>query len=112
MNPHDAFTALCNSLRREGGKHSGNTKVIAIAFDGDMSVTFESFPDQEYADVAWSDMLRIVVNRYLDVWQGETFDRERALTSFNDDVAEIIDQYREEYGMAEEVTAAIEKAGK
>ena len=102
MNPHDAFTALCDSLRREGGKHSGNTKVIAIAFDGDMSITFESFPKPEYADVAWSEMLRIVANRHLDVWAGDDYDRERALTSFNDDIAGIIDDYREEHNMDEE----------
>ena len=102
MNPHDAFTALCDSLRREGGKHSGNTKVIAIAFDGSMSVTLESFPDRSNADVAWSEMLQIVANRHLDAWAGDDYDRERALASFNDDVAGIIDAYREEHNMAEE----------
>ena len=102
MTPHDAFTALCDSLRREGGKHSGDTKIIAIAFDGDMSITFESIPQQAFADVAWGDMLRIVANRYLDVRAGDDYDRERALAIFNDAIAGIIDDYREEHNMDEE----------
>jgi hypothetical protein len=103
--PNEHFTALCDSLRKEGGKHSGDTKIIAIAFDGDMSVTFESIPDREYADVAWSDFLRIAVRRYLDNWEGESFDRERALASLQGDMDEILDEYREDHGMNEEDAA-------
>lgn len=100
-NPHDHFTAFCNSLRKEGGKHSGKTKVVAIAYDGDMSVTMESMGDTRQ-DLAWRDMLRIVVNRYLDAWAGDDFDRERALSSLEDDLARIVTDYRKEYNMDEE----------
>lgn len=100
-SPHDHFTALCNSLRREGGKHSGKTNVVTISFDGDMSITLESMDGKTDADraVAWRDMLRIVVNRYLDVWAGDEFDWERAIASLEDDIAQFIAEYREENGM-------------
>lgn len=100
--PNEHFTALCDSLRKEGGKHSGDTKIVAIAYDGDMSITLESIPDREYADVAWRDFLRIAVRRYLDNWEGENYDRERALSNLQSDMDEIVEEYREEHGMDED----------
>lgn len=106
-DPNEAFSLLCNSLRREGGKHSGKTSVIAIAYDGDMSIVMESMAGKTEADrdLSWHDTLRIVVNRYLDVWAGDDFDRERAITSLEDDIASFIAEYREENGMEGECEA-------
>lgn len=99
-NSHDHFTALCSTLRKEGGAHSGKTNVVAIAVDGDMSVTLESLAAGNVClDIAWRNILRVAVRRYLNAWEGDDYDRERALSSLKDDIAEIVTEYRMENGM-------------
>lgn len=96
-DPHEAFTALCDSMRMEGGMNQGKANIVAIASGRDCTVTLRHFHDR--CNLAWRDILQSVAKHYIDAWAGNGFDYERALVSLKDDIAELIAKHREEYGM-------------